>query len=176
MQRAFSSYHIWGAAPPLPSKGRGFLRVDIGMIVCHDGDVALLTDLLSSGIGWKLGLYNTAITPAEGDTAATYTASECVFTGYARKTLTRSIGISSWSIPILAAPSGTPPWSDRTSVAVSHYVSQTWTCGATGDSILGFFIITDEVTPILIGAQLLPGAVGLTTGGTYSLAAPMELA
>ena len=50
----------------------------MAFLVPHEGDVQLLTDLLGGGPleNWSLGLFNTNITPAETDTAATYTAHE----------------------------------------------------------------------------------------------------
>ena len=80
----------------------------MALLVPHEGDVQLLTDLLGGGSleNWQLGLFNSNITPAETDTASTYTAHETAFTSYARKTLTRSIGSSTWNTPVSQAPSG----------------------------------------------------------------------
>ena len=54
----------------------------MSLVVPHQGDVQLLTDLFSgNSVGtsgglenWLLCLFNSSITPAETDTASTYTA------------------------------------------------------------------------------------------------------
>jgi hypothetical protein len=115
------------------------------LLVPHEGELQLLTDLFTGGTleDWQLGLFNANITPSESDTAATYTAHEATFTNYFRKTLTRKIGTSFWNTPISKVPSGSPPWSGRTQVAHTQYGSadQSWTCGATGGTIYGYFIL-----------------------------------
>lgn len=115
----------------------------MALLVPREGDVQLLTDLLSSGENWLLGLFNSNITPAETDVAATYTAHETAFVGYARKTLTRTITGSTWSTPVSQAPSGSPAWSARSQVGHSQYGSspQTFTCSGTGDTIYGYFVL-----------------------------------
>ena len=62
----------------------------MALLVPREGDVQLLTDLLGGGAleNWQLGLFHANITPAETDTAATYTAQEATFTNSTRKTLT----------------------------------------------------------------------------------------
>jgi hypothetical protein len=104
-----------------------------------------MSDLMGGGSleNWLLCLFNSNITPAETDAAATYTAHETAFTSYARKTLTRSIGSSTWNTPVSQAPSGSPPWSSRTAVGHTQYGSapQSWTCGTTGDTIYGYFVL-----------------------------------
>jgi hypothetical protein len=115
----------------------------MALMVPREGDVQLLADLLGSGENWLLGLFHANITPAETDTASTYTAQEASFTSYARKTLTRTVGASTWNTPVSQSPSGSPAWSSRTQVGHSQYGSapQTWTCGATGDTVYGYFAI-----------------------------------
>ena len=113
------------------------------LVVPHEGEMTLMNDLFSSGENWQLCLYNSNITPNETDTAVTYTAHEATFTGYARVTLTRSISPSTWNTPVSQAPSGSPPWSSRALVGHTQYgsVPQSWTCGTTGDTVYGYFII-----------------------------------
>ena len=83
-------------------------------------------------------LYKTNVTPAETDVIATYT--EADFTGYVAKTLTRTVSASTWNTPATGAPTG--GWSAEAAVAESAYGSaaQSWTCGATGNAIYGYFI------------------------------------
>src|SRR3954466_4368931 len=117
----------------------------MALLVPHEGELQILTDLLGQGSreDWQLGLFNSNITPSEADTASTYTAHEATFTNYARKTLSRQIGSGSWATPVSQPPSGSPPWSGRNQVGHSQYGSsaQSWTCGATGDTIYGYFVI-----------------------------------
>lgn len=115
----------------------------MAFVIPREGAVQALHELLnaSNGEDWELGLYNSAVTPAETDTASTYTSRETAFSGYARKTLARGVGTGKWSAPTLAAPSGSPPWTSRGQVARSAHPAQTWTCGATGDQIHGWFVV-----------------------------------
>ena len=87
----------------------------MALLVPHEGELQLLTDMIGGGTleNWQLCLFNSNITPSETDTAATYTAHETAFPGYARVTLTRSISSSTWNTPVSQAPSGSPPWSSR---------------------------------------------------------------
>jgi hypothetical protein len=119
---------------------------------------------------WQLGLFNSSITPSETDSASTYTAHEAVFTNYARVTLTRSISASTWNSPVSQAPSGTPPWSSRAQVGHSQYGStpQAWTCGATGDTVYGYFIL-GTTSGKLICAEAFATPRTLASGDTFSL-------
>ena len=144
----------------------------MALLVPHQGDLQLLTDLLGGGTleNWQLGLFNSNITPSETDVAATYTAHETTFSGYARKTLTRSISSSTWNTPVAQAPSGSPAWSTRAEVGHSQYGSspQSWTCGATGDTIYGYFII-GATSGNLICAEAFATPRTLANGDTLSL-------
>ena len=97
----------------------------MALLVPHEGELQLLTDMIGGGTleNWQLCLFNSNITPSETDTAATYTAHEAAFTGYARVTLTRSISASTWNTPVSQAPSGSPPWSSRALVGHTQYGS-----------------------------------------------------
>jgi len=144
----------------------------MALLVPHEGDVQLLNDLLGGGSleNWQLGLFNSNITPAETDTASTYTVHEATFTSYARKTLTRSVGSSTWNTPVSQAPSGAPPWSSRTQVGHSQYGSspQSWTCGATGEMIYGYFIV-GATSGKLICAEAFAAPRTLVNGDTLSI-------
>jgi hypothetical protein len=144
----------------------------MALLVPHEGDVQLLTDLLGGGSleNWQLGLFCTNIIPAETDTASTYTAHETTFSGYYRKTLTRSIGASTWNTPVSQAPSGAPAWSGRSQVGHSQYgaAPQSWTVGATGDSIYGYFIV-GATSGKLICAEAFATPRTLANGDTLSI-------
>lgn len=149
----------------------------MALMVPREGDVQLLTDLLGGGTleDWKLRLFNSNITPAETDTATTYTAHETSFTGYSAKTLTRSVGSSTWNTPVSQAPSGSPAWSSRTQVGHSQYGSaaQQWTCTGTGDTIYGYFV-TGNTSNKLIFAEAFSSARTLASGDTLSITPVFE--
>ncbi len=148
-------------------------------LVPREGGLRILTDLLGGGAleNWQLGLFNTNITPSETDTAATYTAHEAVFANYARKTLVRSVSPTTWNAPVLQTPSGAPSWSSRGLVGCSHYGSapQTWTCGPTGDTAHGYFII-GETSGKLILAERFDSPRTLIAGDTLSITPSFEVA
>ncbi len=149
----------------------------MALLVPHQGDVQLLTDLLAGGAleNWQLGLFNTNITPSETDTAATYTAHEAVFSGYSRMTLTRGISSTTWSTPVSQPPSGSPPWTGRSQVGHSQYgnAPQVWTCGTTGDTVYGYFII-GATSGNLICAEAFATPRTLGSGDTLSLTPVFE--
>ncbi len=140
------------------------------LVVPHEGELTILGELMSSGENWQLCLFNFNITPNETDVALTYTAHEAVFTGYARITLTRSVGGSTWNTPISQAPSGSPPWSSRALVGHTQYGSapQSWTCGTTGDTVYGYFVIGSS-SGKLIMAEAFATARVMTNGQELDL-------
>jgi hypothetical protein len=149
----------------------------MALLVPHEGELQLLTDLLGQGTreDWQLGLFNSNITPVETDTASTYTAHETAFTNYARKTLTRAIGSSNWNTPVSQAPSGSPAWSSRSQVGHSQYGSaaQSWTCGASGDTIYGYFVVGAS-SGKLIFAEAFATPRTLANGDTISVTPVFE--
>jgi len=149
----------------------------MAMLIPNEGEIQLLTDLLSGGSleNWSLRLFKADITPAETDTAATYTAQEATFSSYTAKTLTRSVSGSTWSTPVSQAPSGS--WSAEAACAYSAYGSspQSWTCGATGNTIYGYFI-TGATSGKLIGVEKFTTARTLVSGDTLSLTPVFESA
>jgi hypothetical protein len=151
----------------------------MAFLVPREGDVQLLADLLGGGPleDWSLGLFNASITPAEADTAATYSAHETAFTGYARKTLTRSVSASTWNTPVLQAPSGSPAWSSRTQVGHAQYGSapQSWTCTGAGDTVYGYFIV-GATSGKLICAELFAAPRTLASGDSLSMTPVFEAA
>lgn len=142
------------------------------LVVSHEGELRLLGDLMGGNVleNWQLCLFNSAITPNEADTAATYTAHEATFTGYSRFTLTRSVGPATWNTPVSQAPSGSPAWSSRALVGHTQYGASphTWTCGATGETIYGYFIVGVS-SGVLICAEAFPTARTLANGDSLSV-------
>ena len=151
----------------------------MALLVPHEGELQLLTDMIGGGTleNWQLCLFNSNINPSETDTAAAYTAHETAFTGYARVTLTRSISATTWNTPVSQAPSGSPPWSSRALVGHTQYGSapQSWTCGATGDTIYGYFIL-GATSGKLILAEVFATPRTLVNGDTLSLQPIFETA
>ncbi|AMV37361.1 hypothetical protein [Planctomyces sp. SH-PL62] len=148
-------------------------------LVSREGDARLLTELLGGGPAedWQLGLYNMAITPAETDTAATYSAHEAAFTTYARKTLTRSVSATTWNPPVLQAPSGSPAWSARSQVAHAKYGDspQSWTVGAVGDVVHGYFLVGATSGKLILAEQFASPRT-LQPGDTLSITPVFEVA
>jgi hypothetical protein len=106
----------------------------MSLLVPDEGEVRLLTELLDGGTtreNWTLKLYKTNVTPAETDTSASYT--ECDFTNYVSKTLTRTVGAGTWGTPSTAA--------GVTSSTYHSGTPQTWTCGAAGNTVYGYFVV-----------------------------------
>ena len=99
----------------------------MALSVCDNGELIALKALIGATAqteDFVVGLFISNITPAEGDTAATYTANEAAGGGYARKTLTKATWVVSAN-PIT-------------------YPAQTWTfTGAlTGSAVIyGYFIL-----------------------------------
>lgn len=110
------------------------------LLVPNVGEVVLLTNLLAGGTleNMTLKLYRTNVTPAETDTAASYT--EANFSGYAAKTLTRSINPgTTW---------GTPTTSGGTTS--SSYAAQVFTSSdATAQTIYGYYVVGATSTTLL---------------------------
>lgn len=148
-------------------------------LVSREGDARLLTELLGGATpeDWQLGLFNSAITPSEADTAATYTAHEATFDGYARKTLTRSVSDSTWNTPVLQVPAGSPPWSSREQIAHSKYGSAplSWAIAGAGEVVHGYFIV-GATTGILILAEQFGAPRSLHSGDTLSITPVFEVA
>ncbi len=85
----------------------------------------LLKDALSTDESFVLKLYSNNYTPISSSTAASFT--EATFTNYSAKTLTRA----GWGSAAIVD-----------SVAKSIYsTEQSWTCGATGQTIYGYFVV-----------------------------------
>lgn len=108
-----------------------------------------------------LKLFCNNITPAEGDTAATYT--EAAGGGYVAKALTKT----SWTV---ATATGTTE---------GTYAQQTWTfTGAltTNTTIYGYFVVS-ATGGILLWAELAPATfVPASNGDTYAVTPKIQLA
>jgi len=115
----------------------------MAIVVPNEGELELarkmLKDALSTDEDYSLKLFANDYTPISTTTAADFT--DPVFTGYAVKTLTRS----DWDNPITLANGD----------AYSEYsVEQSWTCGATGDTVYGYYIEGDTSGKVLWSERL----------------------
>lgn len=146
----------------------------MSMKVPVEGQVQILTDLLGGGSleNWQLALFSSAHTPAVTDTAATYTAIECAISGYARKTLTRSVSGTTWS-----TPTGTGSTIDPTNHnGKSTYGSSSPSFSFTGSgSVYGYFYI-GATSGKCLGAEAYATAItGVTSGASLTQPANYEL-
>lgn len=133
----------------------------MALLVPDVGEVACLDMMLKqSDEDYTLQLYNTDITPAEGDVAGDYTPSVANFTNYVSKALTRA---------------GWPGASTSGGVTSSSYAQQTWTCGASGNTIYGYWVV-NAVTGTLLWAEKFASAKILADTDVLNLTPVMELA
>lgn len=101
-------------------------------------------------------LYKASVTYAESDTAGTYT--ECDFTNYVAKTLTSTQAGATWAVPTTS--SGT--------TSSSYGTTSSWTCGASGNTVYGQYIVGATSTVLLLVDAFSAGLV-LTNGGSLSI-------
>lgn len=136
----------------------------MALLVPDVGEVELLKRLLYSNAGSENGtlkLYKTNVTPAESDTAASYT--EADFTGYSSKTLTSSQSGATWSVP--STSSGTTSSTYGTTLSWSPTSSQT---------VYGYFVVGATST-VLWWAELFASSKNLSNGDTLNLTAKIQL-
>jgi hypothetical protein len=94
-----------------------------------------------------LKLYSNNITPAEGDTAATYT--EATFAGYVAKTLTGAT------------------WNAAAAGSIAYSAAQTFTRSSTGanETIYGYFVIQTTSTVLLYSERDGAAPFNVTNAG-----------
>ena len=136
----------------------------MALLVPDVGEVELLKRLLYSNAGSEnltLKLYSNNVTPAESDTATTYT--EATFTGYAAKTLTSTQTGSTWGVP--ATVGGVTSSTYGTAQVFSPTSSQT---------IYGYYVIGATST-VLLWAELFSSAKSLVSGDTLTVTPKLQL-
>lgn len=123
------------------------------------GEVKLLEFALgfSAPGNQLLKLYTSNTTPADGDTAATYTEMGAV-QAYAYKTLAKA----SWSI------------ATSSSVGTATYAAQTWTFDGTGGSatVYGYFV-TDATSGVLLWAERFSASKTAANNGDVIIITPV---
>jgi len=134
----------------------------VALIVTNDGELELLDkalkDALSVDENLTLKLFKTDVTPTATSVEGDFT--EADFTNYTSKTLTRA----GWNA---AATVGGKAEAEYGTV-------QTWTCGASGNTIYGYLII-GATSNVLLWAEKLATERVLSDGSTYNLTVKFTL-
>ena len=132
-----------------------------------------LPGVYTSGGTWSLAgvedvslkLFSSATTPAETDTAGTYT----VLTpgsGYAVKTLTSKLSaVTGWGAPASGAP--TAAWSAEAAVAEAVQASQSWSF--TGTFTVNGYIVVGANSTALLWAENFGSTKNITSGDSLAL-------
>jgi len=98
----------------------------------------MLKDALSTDENYILKLYTNNITPSDADQPGSYT--EATFTAYAARTLARTTWNASVQVSNKAETSyGAGP--------------QSWTCGATGQTVYGYYVTGASSAVVLWGER-----------------------
>lgn len=155
--------HLLGGPQVRP---RSWKRLRRGALVVPDvGEVLFLKRCLyEAPTDLTLKLFKTNVTPAEGDTHASYTVAD--FTNYVDKTLTASQAAGTWAVPTTST--GT------TSSAYGGGSPQTWTCGATGNTVYGYWL--QNATPVLALAEAFATARVLASSDVLNLTPGVQAA
>ena len=103
----------------------------MSLVVPDVGEIALLNKLLinvlSSDERYILKLYKNNLPPANTTVQGTFT--ECTFTSYAARTLSRA----GWTTAVTASLKGES----------SYAGIQSWTCGTSGNTVYGYWVVGD---------------------------------
>jgi hypothetical protein len=128
----------------------------MSLVVANVGECELLDkalkDALSVDESYTLKLFQSDTTPSASSTAASFT--EADFTNYVAKTLTRA----GWGAAATVDGKASSTYS----------VTQTWTCGASGNTIYGYYLIGSTSTTLL-WAERFAVARTLTENDTLSI-------
>ena len=140
----------------------------MAMMVPHEGQLQLATDLLAGGTleNWTLRLYKSNTTPAETDTVATYTTS--TFTGYVDKTLTRSISAGTWQTPSLTGSVLASGCGKSTYGAAA----QSWSATSV-ETVVGYLVF-GATSGKLIQAEKFAASITTANPSTVTLTPSME--
>ncbi len=129
------------------------------------GEVEALKRLLYSDASAEdltLKLYKSNTTPGETDVAGTYT--EADFTGYSAETLTSSQSGSTWEVPTTSGATRS-----------DYQTPLTWTCGASGNTIYGYFVI-GATSGTLYFSERFASSYTLADTDTFTLNLGLEAA
>lgn len=135
------------------------------MIVVPDvGEVFLLRRMLyedADAENWTLKLFSNNVTPAEADTAGSYT--EATFTNYVSKTITSSQSGSTWAVPTTS--SGT--------TSATYNTAFSWSAGSS-QTIYGYFVV-GATSGTLIYAEAFGAGKPLVSGDTLNITPRIQL-
>jgi hypothetical protein len=128
------------------------------IVVPNEGELVALDYMLkdtSVTAGCVLRLYTNDYTPVAASTDGDFT--EATFTNYAEVTLTRS----SWNAAV----------TNGSGKAESSYGAspQSWTCGASGNTVYGYWVETTDVTPTILWAERFGTARVLADGDILNI-------
>ena len=135
----------------------------MALVVPNVGEVELLDKLIKDALSvdenYTLKLY-TAISPALGEASVASDFTEAAFTNYVAKTLTRA----GWAGASTAGGTTT-----------TTYAQQSWTCGASGETILGYYVI-GTTSGILLWAEAFASSRTLANGDVLNVTLSFGLA
>jgi len=133
----------------------------MALVVCNAGEVKLLTLALKTALSvdesFTLHLYKNNYTPVATSAAGDFTVAD--FTGYTGKTLTRA----GWAAASSVTGTGT----------IVYGTPQTWTCGATGNTVYGVYIL--DASNALVWAEQFAVARVLADTDTLTYTPAMTL-
>jgi hypothetical protein len=136
----------------------------MGLVVPNAGELQLLDkmlkDALSTDENYILKLYKVSYQPVKTSVTSNFT--EATFTNYAARTLTRT----AWG------PAATV--SDKASSTYS--VVQSWTCGATGNTVHGYYMVPAAVAATALWAEKFTTARVLASGDVLNITPKFTLA
>ena len=140
--------------------------------VLKTGQQQWLNDLLAGGTleNWQLALFASSHTPAVTDTVSTFNAIEATFTGYSRKTLTRTQTGSTWAA---AALTGTTIDGTNHNAISSYQTQQSWSA-TSSQTVYGHYLVGASSTVGLLAEQWA-SSVALVNPSTLLLSPVLEL-
>lgn len=123
----------------------------------------MLKDALSTDENYIMKLYQNNYTPVAGSGNPSGTFTEANFTNYTNRTLTRANWSAAATVSNKAESSyGTSP--------------QSWTCGATGNTIYGYYVQQANAPSYVLWAELFSTARVLANGDILNITPKFTLA
>ena len=134
----------------------------MALVTPNEGELELLDKMLKDALsvdeGYTLKLYKNDYTPDQSSTGSSFT--EADFTSYAAKTLTRT------------------GWGAATTISnkasATYSAQQSWTCGTTGNTIYGYYIVAATSGKVL-WAERFSSARTLANGDVLNLTPSITL-
>lgn len=133
----------------------------MALVTPDEGETVLLGWMLKDGTPsdtTELWLYNNNYTPDSDSTFSSFTSAQ--FTGAVSKMITRT----TWSAVYL----------NGTAAEVS-YPTQSWTCGGTGDTVHGYYVIDNPTDTNVLWAEKFGTARTLADGDILNLTPKFNL-